>query len=210
MRERLAGEHAGVDVTAAYDAVLERADLDAVFVYADNRTSVELAVRALDRDLPTMLEKPMAADLAGADALLAAARAGGVPLMVNWPTAWRPAVRYGLELAVAGAVGEPVQLSCRGGHDGPREHGCSPQFCAWLYDPHRNGGGALVDYCGYGALLCRSLLGRPSGVTAVAAHLRPDSRLPPRRTRGIDQLGLSGWCSVSVGPVSGRIVGICQ
>ena len=123
MRERLAGEHAGVDVAAACDAVLERADLDAVFVYADNRTSVELAVRALDRDLPTMLEKPMAADLAGADALLAAARAGGVPLMVNWPTAWRPAVRHGPELAAAGAVGEPVQLSCRGGHAGPREHG---------------------------------------------------------------------------------------
>ena len=83
LRERLAGQHGGVELAATYDAVLERADLDAVFVYADNRTSAELAIRALDRDLPTMLEKPMAADLAGADALLAAARAGGVPLMVN-------------------------------------------------------------------------------------------------------------------------------
>jgi predicted dehydrogenase len=72
-------------------------------------------------------------------------------------------------------VGEPVQLSHRGGHAGPREFGCSPEFSEWLYDPSRNGGGALVDYCGYGAVLARVLLGRPRAVTAVSARLRkPD------------------------------------
>jgi len=86
---------------------------------------------------------------------------------VNWPTAWRPALRHGLTLVADGAVGEVFQLSHRGGHAGPREYGCSPQFCEWLYDPHRNGGGALVDYCGYGAVLCRLALGRPLAVTAV-------------------------------------------
>jgi predicted dehydrogenase len=29
-----------------------------------------------------------------------------------------------------------------------------------------------VDYCGYGGILARTLLGRPEAVTAVAAHLR--------------------------------------
>jgi predicted dehydrogenase len=141
-------------------------------VFADNRTSAELGVRALGRGWPVMIEKPMAADLPGAEALLAAGRAAGLPLMVNWPTVWRPALRHGLALAQAGAVGEPVQVSHRGGHAGPREFGCSRQFCEWLFDPARNGGGALVDYCGYGALLCRSLLGQPREVTAVAACLR--------------------------------------
>ena len=174
LRERLARTHGGISVTAGYDDVLARADVDAVMVFADNRASVELAIRALDRGLPVMVEKPMAADLAGADRLLGTARARGVPLMINWPTAWRPALRHGLALVESGAVGEPVQLNHRGGHAGPREFGCSPQFCEWLYDPARNGGGALVDYCGYGALLCRLVLGRPSTVTAVAAHLRKD------------------------------------
>jgi predicted dehydrogenase len=119
-----------------------------------------------------MVEKPMAADVGGADALLGAARAAGLPLMVNWPTVWRPALRHGLALVAGGAVGEPVQLSHRGGHAGPREFGCSPQFCDWLYDGARNGGGALVDYCGYGGILARTVLGRPASVTAVAAHLR--------------------------------------
>jgi predicted dehydrogenase len=172
LRERLAREHAGVAVHPAYDALLERSDLDAVMVFADNRASAELGVRALGRDLPVMVEKPMAADLQGAKALLDTARARGVPLMVNWPTAWRPALRHGLDLVRAGRVGEPVQLSHRGGHAGPREFGCSPEFSAWLYDPARNGGGALVDYCGYGAVLARVLLGRPSAVSAMTARLR--------------------------------------
>jgi predicted dehydrogenase len=174
LRERLASAHAGVEVHAAHDALLERTDLDAVLVFADNRASADLGTRALGRGLPVMVEKPMAADLAGADALLAAARAAGQPLMVNWPTAWRPALRHGLALVASGAVGEPVQVSHRGGHAGPREYGCSPQFCEWLYDPARNGGGALVDYCGYGAILCRAMLGRPAAVTAVSARLRKD------------------------------------
>ena len=172
LRDRLQREHGTAQLHADHDALLARSDLDAVLVFSDNRTSAELGVRALDRGLPVMIEKPMAADLAGADALLAAARRRGVPLMVNWPTAWRPALQHGLGLARSGAVGEPVQVSHRGGHAGPREFGCSEQFCEWLYDPARNGGGALADYCGYGAILCRTILGRPLAVSAVAAHLR--------------------------------------
>ena len=118
LRERLAHEHGGVEALASYDALLERADLDVVLIFADNRASAELGVRALDRGLPVMIEKPMAADLAGADAVLAAARKAGLPLMVNWPTVWRPALRHGLTLVRSGAVGEPVQISHRGGHAG--------------------------------------------------------------------------------------------
>jgi predicted dehydrogenase len=172
LRERLAAVHGGVALHDTFEALLERRDLDAVLVFADNRASADLGVRALGRGLPVMVEKPMAADLPGAEALLSAARGARLPLMVNWPTAWRPALRHGLMLARGGEVGEPVQLSHRGGHAGPREYGCSPEFVDWLYDPRRNGGGALIDYCGYGALLCRLLLGRPTAVTAVAAHLR--------------------------------------
>ena len=173
LRERLRAEDGAVVLHESFDALLKRDDLDAVLVFSDNRTSAELGARALERGLPVMLEKPMAADLPGAHALRAAARRAGVLLMVNWPTAWRPALRHGLTLVHDGAVGAPIQLSHRGGHAGPREFGCSPQFCAWLYDPHRNGGGALVDYCGYGAVLCRLLLGRPDAVTAVTP--------PPRK-----------------------------
>jgi len=174
LRAKLRGLHGGVEIHDTFDALLERRDLHAVLIFSDNRTSAELGVRALDRNLPVMIEKPMAADLDGAESMLSVARHRGLPLMVNWPTVWRPALRYGLTLAVEGVVGDPIQVSHRGGHAGPREYGCSTQFCDWLYDPERNGGGALVDYCGYGAILARSALGRPRSVTAVAAHLRKE------------------------------------
>jgi predicted dehydrogenase len=174
LRARLAREQGTVETHDSYDDLLERTDLDAVFVYADNRTSAELARLAVERRLPTMIEKPMAADLAGAESVLQAAEAKGVPLMVNWPSAWRATIPYALKLVREGVVGEPIQVSHRGGHVGPVEYGCSPQFCAWLYDAHRNGSGALGDYCGYGALMTLSMLGKPSSVTAVAAHLRKE------------------------------------
>jgi predicted dehydrogenase len=212
LRERVGREYGGVALHDTYDALLERADLDAVLIFADNRAAAELGVRALGRGLPVMIEKPMAADLAGAEALLAASRASGLPLMVNWPTAWRPALRHGMSLVQGGRVGEPVQVSHRGGHAGPREFGCSPEFAAWLYDPVRNGGGALVDYCGYGAVVARVLLGRPLGVTAVSARLRkPD--LPAEDTavlvlhypRALALLEAS-WTQIGGAPAFGMVV----
>jgi len=176
LRDRLRALDGGVTVYESFEPLLERRDLDAVLVFSDNRASAELGVHALGRGVPVMIEKPMAADLEGARALRAAAQKARVVLMVNWPTAWRPALRHGLTLARDGAVGAPVQLNHRGGHAGPREFGCSPQFCDWLYDERRNGGGALVDYCGYGGVLCRLVLGRPHAVTAVT---------PPPRKPGL-------------------------
>src|SRR5919198_2195277 len=212
LRDRLRTQYGGVAVHDSFEAVLERPDLDAVFVFSDNRTSAELGVRALERRVPVMIEKPMAADLAGARALRAAARNAGVVLMVNWPTAWRPALRHGLTLAREGVVGAPIQLSHRGGHAGPREFGCSPQFCEWLYDPRRNGGGALVDYCGYGALLCRLVLGRPQSVTAVTPPPRKPDLVSEDNAVVVlsypDALGLleASWTQIGGEPAFAMIV----
>jgi predicted dehydrogenase len=212
LRQRVGSLYPQAAVHASFDELLERRDLDAVFVFSDNRTSAELGVRALGQRLPVMIEKPMAADLPGAEALLAASRRTGVPLMVNWPTAWRPALRYGLALVQEGAVGEPVQLSHRGGHAGPREFGCSPQFSEWLYDPKRNGGGALIDYCGYGALLCRIVLGQPQRVTAVTPPPRkPDLVAEDNAVAVLSYpraLGLleASWTQIGGEPAFGMIV----
>ncbi|MFN8525755.1 MAG: Gfo/Idh/MocA family oxidoreductase [Chloroflexota bacterium] len=175
LRARMRASHGGIDLADDPSAVLDRRDVDVVWTYSDNRSSAAYAAQALGMGRPTVIEKPMAADLAGAEAALAASKATGTPLMVNWPTAWRAAVQHGLRLVREGAVGEPIQFSYRGSQIGPREYGCSPQFCEWLYDEHRCGGGVLIDYGGYGAVLSYGVLGRPSSVTAVAAHLRkPD------------------------------------
>ncbi|MDQ6920286.1 MAG: Gfo/Idh/MocA family oxidoreductase, partial [Candidatus Dormibacteraeota bacterium] len=46
--------------------LLEEVPVDAVYIFSDNRHSADLAVMAARRGIDVMVEKPMAADLAGA------------------------------------------------------------------------------------------------------------------------------------------------
>ena len=161
------GEH--IRSYADYDALLEAEnDLDAVYIFASNKLSEELAVKALGRGLHCLVEKPMASTLAGADAMLTAAREKNLRMMINWPSAWWPQMQHALQLAADGEIGQLWQVKYRAAHEGPKELGCSEYFCEWLYDDQLNGGGgAYMDYCCYGAVLARTLLGQPDSVTGV-------------------------------------------
>ena len=161
----------GCATYANAETLLAQESLDAVYVYGDNAAGVALTEQAAARGLHVLVEKPMAADLAGADRMLTAVRRAKVRLMVNWPFAWWPQLQKALQMAHAGEIGELWQVKYRAGHAGPREMGCSPYFCDWLYDPNRNGGGALIDYCCYGVLLARCLLGMPRRVVGVTGRL---------------------------------------
>lgn len=151
----------------SYDALLEREGATAAFVFGSNRLSEDLVVKACERGLHCLVEKPMASTLAGAERMLAAARANGVRLMVNWPFAWWPQLRHGICMAQAGELGRIWQVRYRAAHQGPVELGCSRQFCEWLYDAELNGAGALMDYCCYGAVLADVILGLPESVAGV-------------------------------------------
>src|SRR5262245_14042587 len=85
-------------VVEDYLQLLDGVKLDAVYIYDDNRTSAELAVEAAKRGLHVMVEKPMASTFAGASRMRGAARAAGVQLMVNWPTAWWPHLQHAFKL----------------------------------------------------------------------------------------------------------------
>ena len=173
---RSQAEAAGCErVFEDYTQLLDGVKLDAVYIFGDNRTGAELAVAAARRGLHIMIEKPMASTFAGAAQMRGAARAAGVQLMVNWPIFWWPHLQYAFKLIADGRIGEIFQVNYRSAHAGPRELGCSPFFSEWLYDPERNGAGALMDYCCYGAALTCQLLGLPSRVTGVSGRLRkPD------------------------------------
>ncbi len=170
LRRRIAREY-GCATYTDYRSLLREEQLDAVLIYGDNRGGVAAGVAALRRGLHVLIEKPLAADVAGARALLRAAQKARARLMVNWPIAWWPAFQHALKMAREGAIGHVWQTRYRAAHCGPREMGASRHFCEWLYDPHRNGGGALVDYCCYGAVIAREVLGRPQSVMAAAGRL---------------------------------------
>ena len=120
------------------ETMLDSEELDAVYLYSDNAAGPELAEMATSRRLHVLVEKPMAAALAGAERMIAAAQESSVRLMVNWPFAWWPQMQRALQLVREGAIGDIWQVRYRAAHAGPRELGCSEYFCEWLYDPKRN------------------------------------------------------------------------
>lgn len=172
LREKFRSRYGAKIISPDYAALLGgRHDLQAVFVFADNRTSAELGAQAAALGLHVMLEKPMAPNLALADALATAGQRYGVQVMINWPHNWNPKIRMAYRLVQEGAVGDIYKLRYCAGHAGPREIGCSPIFCDWLYDSARNGAGALTDQAGYSATICRWFIGRPQRVMAMGGRL---------------------------------------
>jgi len=175
LRVRFVEQFGGITF-AEPENLLDEIDADAVYVFASNAEGAELAVAAAQRGLHILIEKPMAATLAQAEAMLAAARGNDVRLVVNWPFAWWPQMQHAIRLAQDGAIGRVWNVKYRAAHAGPAELGCSDEFCDWLFDPQRNGsGGALMDYCCYGACLARVLLGLPTHVTGLMGNFCKDS-----------------------------------
>ncbi len=170
LRERIGAEY-GCRTYDSVDSLFENETLDAVVIFSSNAQGAELAITALQHGLHVMIEKPMAASLAAAENMLAAAEKHNARLMINWPFAWWPQLQHALELADQKAIGEVWQVRYRAAHQGPEELGCSSYFCEWLFDPLKNGGGALMDYCCYGANLARVVLGVPSSVQGTRASL---------------------------------------
>ena len=155
--------------------MIDREDLQLLQIAGDNASSADVVEYAAPRGIHMIVEKPMAATLEQADRMLAAVEKAGVLLLVNWPTAWKPEWDTALRRAAAGDIGQVYTLRTRMSHCGPKEIGCSPYFYGWLYDEQRNGGGAIMDYCCYGANTCCHLLGRPLAVQGVRATLvKPD------------------------------------
>jgi predicted dehydrogenase len=153
-----------------YRDMLDRERFDIVVFCPENARHGEVAEAIAAAGAHMLTEKPMAASLSDALRMVRAARANSVSLMVNWPTAWRPAIRTMKTLIDEGTIGEVWEFKYRNpASTGPRSTG--PQ--AWTNDERaaewwyqtKQGGGALLDYCCYGACLARWLL----GTQAVAA-----------------------------------------
>lgn len=86
-------------------ALVEDRAVAAVAVAVPPDLQPEVAQRALALGKPVFAEKPLAADLPGAAAMLAAARASGKPTMIDFNFPELPAWRRAKEMLDAGAVG---------------------------------------------------------------------------------------------------------
>jgi len=109
------------------------------------------------------VEKPFAATVTDARAMVAAMKPTGKLLAINWPLAWVPSHVTAKRLIDEGAIGDLIELHFYDGNRGPLYHladkvEVSSQEVerqkpgSWWYK-RASGGGSLLDYLGYGATL---------------------------------------------------------
>jgi UDP-N-acetylglucosamine 3-dehydrogenase len=73
-------------------AMIGEAELDALVVAAPTTAHVDLAVAAIERGVPVLVEKPLAATVDEGLRIVAASRSGGVPVQVGHVERFNPAV----------------------------------------------------------------------------------------------------------------------
>lgn len=183
--QKLAAEIAGLfhlDASLFFPslaALRAQTKVDAVATFTstfDHRRVVEMCAPL---GIDVMMEKPMAVNLDDARAIAAAAKKGGIKVVVNYETTWYPSTQSAYKLVHGqDAIGELRKIVVRDGHSGPAKI-CSPYFMAWLGDPVLDGGGAVMDFGCYGADLVTWLMEgkRPVSVFAVLQHFQPEAYL---------------------------------
>jgi predicted dehydrogenase len=163
---------ADVKFYADYVQMLDELKPDAVIVTTANNLHLPILKECAQRKIHYFTEKPMATTGADAREMERLAREAGIRLMVNYWNVWSAPTVEAAARIKAGELGPVEKMIVEFGHQGPREIGVSDYFAAWLYDPDRNGGGALMDFGCYGADWAVWLKGRPKRVFAFSSNLK--------------------------------------
>ena len=178
LRDKITAQYGVGRVYDSWQEMLEREELDIVQAASENNVCADIVEACAARGIHVVSEKPMAARLSQANRMLKAANDAGTYLLINWPTAWHAAFQEMERRILAGDIGTLRYFKYRSAHNGPKEIGCDPHFWGWLYDEEKNGAGALMDYCCYGAAMCARFLGLPQTVIGMRAVLAKDYPVP--------------------------------
>lgn len=111
--ERLRDHAHGASAYADYRELLANIGLDAVSVAVPTRLHLDVALACIERGLPVLVEKPIAADADEGEQLHTAAESAGVPLMVGHIERFNPAVRELKRRIAAGEAGRVLELRAR-------------------------------------------------------------------------------------------------
>ena len=169
----------GAEAEPTVEAVLERADVDAVVLSVPHDLHGPLAVMAADSGRHVIVEKPMAHTLAAAREMTAAVERAGVALSVCFPQRYQPEVQVARRLVAEGALGQLGGLSLRflldkapaywvGGYGGR-----SPS--TWRSSRARAGGGMLIMNFPHNLDLIRHVFGVEALEVCGAARAVDDS-----------------------------------
>ena len=104
LAEEIAAEHDAA-VPESVETLLERSDVDAVFLSVPHHWHAPLAIQAAEAGKHVIVEKPPANDLASAIEMFRAAEKAGVTISVCFPNRYQPTVVEAGRLVRSGALG---------------------------------------------------------------------------------------------------------
>ena len=167
--ERAAGFAAvnGAEVVASAAEVLERCD--AVWVCTPTAAHRAVVEAAAARGCAVFCEKPLAPDLAGAEALAAVVAGSGVPAQVGLVLRFAPVFRALRDLLASGELGAPMTAIFRDDQYFPVQ---GVYASTWRGDVAVAGGGCLIEHSIHDLDILRFCLGE---VTEVARAAPPTS-----------------------------------
>jgi predicted dehydrogenase len=155
-----------------YREMLDHESFDIVIVTCENAQHADVVEACAAAGTHVCVEKPMAMSLTDGLRMVRACQAAATTMAINWPVVWSPAVQSAKQLIDRDAIGRILEVKWRAGHTGPlgprARHPGVAEEAAPMTGPERGatwwhqaaaGGGALIDYCCYGALLSRWYIG---------------------------------------------------
>lgn len=162
---RFAAEFGGRGI-AGYEALLADPEIDAVYLALPNGLHHDVAISALESGKHVLCEKPMARNLAEAEAMFAAAEACGRVLVEAFMYRTHPLIQQLVHTVRTGAIGG-LRLM-RSNFTFAREASLDDA----RYHPDQ-AGGSLMDVGCYCVNLARALAGSEPVEVNATAHLHP-------------------------------------
>ena len=169
-KARTFAERFGCDAVTGYERLLEREDLDAVYIPLPVALRKEWVARALTRGLHVLSEKPLTTDHTGAGELVDLAKRRGRVLRENFGFLHHSQQSRVREMLSSGTVGQVRFVDSEFGVPRRPDHDIR-------YDPGL-GGGALLDVGVYPLRLAQYFLGTELQVRGAVLCYDPD--------RGVD------------------------
>jgi predicted dehydrogenase len=160
-----ADEHGIERAYGSYGEIMADPEVDVLYIATPHPQHHAIAVKALDAGKAILVEKTFTATVAGAEDVVATARARGVFAMEAMWTRFQPAIVAARELIDDGAIGEVRQVQADLGVNQPY----NPR--SRLFDPAQGGGG-LLDLGVYVVSFAQYFLGTPDRVQ-VSGSLAP-------------------------------------
>ena len=163
------------------EALLNDAEVDAVYLPLSNREHAEWALRAIEHRKHVLCEKPMALTVADIEAIQAAALRNNVTVMEGFMYRFHPQHARVQELIQSGLIGEV--RSVRSSYSFMMR----PARMYRLTESVENGGGAMWDIGCYAIHSARMLFDQPAvAVTAIAKYVESGADIA---TSGIIDFG---------------------